>query len=92
PGALTVGTEPGSPVRDVPVTALDGTRGRLWERLGSELLVLLVAPGTHVWDSRHWLSAGLMPELAAVVERLPVPAELLVAESYPGAVAHTALV
>ncbi|MBN3931982.1 FAD-dependent monooxygenase [Streptomyces verrucosisporus] len=92
PGALAVGTDPGSPVRDVPVTALDGTRGRLWERLGGDLLVLLIAPGTHVWDSRHWLSAGLMPELAAVVEGLTVPAELLVAEGYPGAVAHTALV
>ncbi|GAA2448138.1 FAD-dependent monooxygenase [Streptomyces macrosporus] len=92
PGAVSVGTEPGAPVDDVPVTALDGSRGRLWQRLGRDLLVLLVAPGTHVWDSRHWLSAGLMPELAAVVGRLPVPAELLVTESYPGAVAHTVLV
>lgn len=92
PSAVPVGTEPGSPVPDVPVTALDGSRGRLWERLGHGLLVLLVAPGTHVWDSRHWLSAGLMPELAAVVGRLPLPAELLVTESYPDAAAHTVLV
>ncbi|GAA2398552.1 FAD-dependent monooxygenase [Streptomyces glaucosporus] len=92
PGAVSVGTEPGSPVDDVPVTALDGSRGRLWQRLGRELLVLLVAPGTHVWDSRHWLSAGLMPELAAAVGRLPVPAGLLVTESYAGAAPHTVLV
>lgn len=92
PEAVRVGTEPGALVDDVPVTALDGSRGRLWQRLGRDPLVLLVAPGTHVWDSRHWLSAGLMPKLAAVVGRLPVPADLLVTESYPGAAAHTVLV
>ncbi|MEE1940864.1 FAD-dependent monooxygenase [Streptomyces sp. TRM 70361] len=92
PGAVAVGTTPGAPVADVAVTALDGTRERLWQRLGRGLLVLLVAPGTRVWDSRHWLSAGLMPQLAAVVERLPLAAELLVTESYPGATAHTVLV
>lgn len=92
PSAVAVGTDAGTPVPDVPVTALDGSRGRLWERIGRDLLVLLVAPGTRVWDSRHWLSAGLMPELASVVERLPVPAELLVAEEYPGATAHTVVV
>jgi 3-(3-hydroxy-phenyl)propionate hydroxylase len=91
-----VGTEtaPGEPVRDVPVTLLDGTRTGLRERLGGrggDLVVVLVAPGTGVWDSRHWLRAGLMPELAAVVERLPLAAELVVAEEYPGAAAHTVL-
>lgn len=92
---VTVGTAPGEPVHDVPVTALDGERGRLRRRLcglGSELLVVLVAPGTGVWDSRHWLSAGMMPELAAAVEALPLRAELLVTEEYPGAAAHTVLV
>ncbi|MCF6523917.1 FAD-dependent monooxygenase [Streptomyces sp. JJ36] len=87
-------TRPGAPVTDVPVTALDGTRTRLRSRLGGrggELLVLLVAPGTGVWDSRHWLQAGLMPELAAAVEALPLRAELLVAEEYPGAAPHTVL-
>lgn len=94
-GAAPVGTAPGSAVRDVPVTALNGVSCRLRERLGGhggELLVLLVAPGTGVWDSRHWLSAGLMPELAAAVEALPLRTELLVTESYPGAAAHTVLV
>jgi 3-(3-hydroxy-phenyl)propionate hydroxylase len=32
-----------------------------------------------------------MPRLAAAVAALPHPAELLVAESYPGAAAHTVL-
>jgi 3-(3-hydroxy-phenyl)propionate hydroxylase len=32
-----------------------------------------------------------MPRLAAAVTALPSPAELLVAESYPGAAAHTVL-
>jgi 3-(3-hydroxy-phenyl)propionate hydroxylase len=93
PGA-GAGTAPGAPVNDVPVTLLDGTRSRLRERLagrGGDLLVVLVAPGTGVWDSRHWLRAGLMPQLAAVVEELPIRAELAVTEGYPGAVAHTAL-
>jgi 3-(3-hydroxy-phenyl)propionate hydroxylase len=75
----------------VQVTALDGTVGRLRDRLGRGLVVVLVAPGTGVWESRHWLTAGLMPRLAAAVAALPVHAELLVAESYPGAVAHTVL-
>ncbi|OEV16820.1 monooxygenase, partial [Streptomyces nanshensis] len=79
---------------DVPVTATDGSRGALRDWLGGpggELLVLLVAPGTGVWDSRHWLSAGMMPELASAVAELPLRATLLVAESYPEAAAHTVL-
>ena len=51
------------------------------------LLVVLVAPGTGVWERRHWVTAGIMPRLAAAVTALPHPAELLVAESYPGAAA-----
>ena len=93
--AVPAGTAPGALVQDVPVTALDGSRGRLWHHLGGqggELLVVLVAPGTGVWDSRHWLTAGLMPELAAAVDALPIRAQLLVAEDYPGAAAHTVLV
>lgn len=86
-----VGTLPGDPVEDVAVTAPDGSVARLRERLGGDLLVLLVAPGTEVWDRRHWVSAGLMPRLAAAVAALPVPAELLVTEGYPGAAAHTVL-
>ncbi|SCK49642.1 FAD-dependent monooxygenase [Streptomyces sp. WMMB 322] len=94
-GTVPVDTPPGAPVEDVPVIAMDGGRGRLRGQLcgsGSELLVLLVAPGTAVWDSRHWLSAGMMPELAAAVEALPLKAQLLVTEQYPGAAAHTVLV
>ncbi len=93
--SVGVATQPGELVRDVPVIALDGERGRLRERLcgnGGELLVVLVAPGTGVWDSRHWLSAGIMPELAAAVGALPLKAELLVTEDYPGAAPHTVLV
>ncbi|MCQ4045061.1 FAD-dependent monooxygenase [Streptantibioticus rubrisoli] len=82
---------PGSEAADVPVVALDGTRGRLRERLGRDLLAVLVAPGTGVWDSRHWLTAGLMPQLTAAVAALPTRTELLVAENYPGATAHTVL-
>ncbi|MEU1627861.1 FAD-dependent monooxygenase [Streptomyces sp. NPDC020096] len=82
---------PGGAVADVPVVALDGTRGRLRERLGRDLLAVLVAPGTGVWESRHWLTAGLMPQLSAAVAALPTRTELLVAESYPGATAHTVL-
>lgn len=92
---VPVATPPGGPVDDVPVIALDGERGRLREQLcgaGSELLVLLVAPGTAVWDSRHWLSAGMMPELAAAVDALPLKTRLLVTERYPGAPPHTLLV
>ncbi|NJP47536.1 FAD-dependent monooxygenase [Actinacidiphila epipremni] len=84
-------TPPGGRVDDVQVTALDGTVGRLRERLGRGLVVLLIAPGTGVWESRHWLTAGLMPRLASAVAALPTPAELLVAESYPGATAHSVL-
>ncbi|MBQ0988283.1 FAD-dependent monooxygenase [Streptomyces sp. F63] len=86
-----VGTLPGDPVEDVAVTAPDGSAARLRERLGGDLLVVLVAPGTGVWDRRHWLGAGLMPRLAEAVAALPVPAELLVTEGYPGAAAHTVL-
>lgn len=84
-------TPAGGRVDDVPVTALDGTVGRLRERLGRGLVVLLVAPGTGVWESRHWLTAGLMPRLASAVAALPTAAELLVTESYPGATAHSVL-
>ncbi|MEU9799411.1 FAD-dependent monooxygenase [Streptomyces sp. NPDC051000] len=85
-------TEPGGPVADVPVTAPDGTTVPLRDLLGrGRLLVLLVAPGTGVWDRRHWLGAGLMPRLAAAVSALPTRADLLVADSYPGAPAHTVL-
>jgi 3-(3-hydroxy-phenyl)propionate hydroxylase len=93
--AAPVDTAPGAPVQDVPVIALDGTRGRLRDQLGGvggEMLALLIAPGTGVWDSKHWMSAGLMPELAAAVEALPLRAGLLVTEDYPGAAAHTVLV
>ncbi|MGW6061579.1 FAD-dependent monooxygenase [Streptomyces sp. NPDC055189] len=89
---VVVGTEPGTPVTDVPVTAPDGTLVRLRDRLGTgHLLVVLVAPGTVVWERRHWVTAGIMPRLAAAVSALPHPAELLVAESYPGAPAHSVL-
>ncbi|WP_432136267.1 MULTISPECIES: FAD-dependent monooxygenase [unclassified Streptomyces] len=91
-GEVPVGTAPGAPVTDVRVTAEDGTFVRLRERLGrGALLVVLVAPGTGVWERRHWMGAGLMPRLAAAVAALPHPAELLVTESYPGAAAHTVL-
>ncbi|WP_344490587.1 FAD-dependent monooxygenase [Streptomyces enissocaesilis] len=87
-----VGTPLGGPVADVRATAPDGTTVRLRDRLGrGRQLVVLVAPGTGVWDRRHWMTAGLMPRLAAAVTALPVRAELLVAESYPGATAHTVL-
>ncbi|MWA14047.1 FAD-dependent monooxygenase [Streptomyces sp. BA2] len=89
---VAVGTEPGAPVSDVPVTAPDGSFVRLRDRLGvGQLLVVLVAPGTVVWERRHWVTAGIMPRLAAAVTALPHPAELLVAESYPGAPAHSVL-
>jgi 3-(3-hydroxy-phenyl)propionate hydroxylase len=78
-------------VSDVPVTALDGTVGHLRDRLGRGLIVVLIAPGTGVWDSRHWLTAGLMPRLASAVAALPTRAELVVAEMYPGATAHSVL-
>lgn len=83
---------PGAPVADVRVTAPDGTTVRLRERLGrGHVLVVLVAPGTGVWDRRHWLTAGVMPRLAEAVDALPVRGELLVTEAYPGASAHTVL-
>ncbi|MBL3804050.1 FAD-dependent monooxygenase [Streptomyces sp. BRB081] len=82
----------GDLVTDVPVTAEDGSTVRLRDRLGrTALLVLLVAPGTGVWDRRHWMTAGVMPRLAEAVAALPQPAELLVTETYPGAAAHTVL-
>ncbi|MFD6821822.1 FAD-dependent monooxygenase [Streptomyces sp. NPDC060085] len=87
-----VATEPGAPVTDVRVTAEDGSFVPLHERLGrGVLLVVLIAPGTGVWERKHWVTAGIMPRLAAAVTALPHPAELLVAESYPGAAAHTVL-
>ncbi|MEV5985629.1 FAD-dependent monooxygenase [Streptomyces sp. NPDC052051] len=90
--AVRLETEPGAQVVDVRVTAEDGSFVRLRDRLGrSALLVVLVAPGTGVWDRKHWVSAGLMPRLAAAVTALPHPAELLVTEDYPGAAAHTVL-
>lgn len=92
PSQTAVGTRAGAPVADVRVTAPDGTAVRLRERLGGgQLLVVLIAPGTGVWDRRHWVKAGVMPRLAAAVSALPVKAELLVAETYPGASAHTVL-
>jgi 3-(3-hydroxy-phenyl)propionate hydroxylase len=91
-GEVAVGTAPGTPVTDVRVTAEDGTFVRLRDRLGrGALLVVLIAPGTGVWDRKHWVTAGVMPRLAAAVTALPHHAELLVAESYPGAAAHTVL-
>ncbi|WP_328319986.1 FAD-dependent monooxygenase [Streptomyces sp. NBC_00388] len=92
PSQTAVGTGAGAPVADVCVTAPDGTTVRLRERLGrGRLLVVLIAPGTGVWDRRHWVKAGVMPRLAAAVTALPVRGELLVAETYPGASAHTVL-
>ncbi|MGV9417734.1 FAD-dependent monooxygenase [Streptomyces sp. NPDC003674] len=91
-GDIPVGTAPGAPVTDVRVTAEDGSFVRLRDRLGrGTLLVVLIAPGTGVWDRKHWVSAGVMPRLAAAVTALPHPAELLVAEEYPGAPAHSVL-
>ncbi|GGX32765.1 FAD-dependent monooxygenase [Streptomyces noursei] len=92
PGEATVGTLPGAPVVEVPVTASDGSSVGLRDRLGQGLLVVLVAPGTGVWDRRHWQSAGLMPRLSEAVAALPMRAEVLVTEAYPGAAAHTVLV
>ncbi|MGY1497128.1 FAD-dependent monooxygenase [Streptomyces sp. QTS52] len=89
---ISVDTPPGAQVTDVQVTAEDGSFVRLRERLGrGALLVVLIAPGTGVWERKHWVSAGIMPRLAAAVAALPHPAELLVTESYPGAAAHTVL-
>ena len=88
----TTSTPAGAPVDDVPVTTLDGTRTQLRRRLGRNLLILLVAPGTDVWESKHWLKAGLMPPLIEATSALPLPAELVVTEAYPGAAAHAVLV
>ncbi|MEU9331940.1 FAD-dependent monooxygenase [Streptomyces sp. NPDC048290] len=89
---VPVDTPPGAPVVDVRVTAEDGSFVQLRDRLGrGTLLVVLIAPGTGVWERRHWVTAGIMPRLAAAVTALPHPAELLVAENYPGAGAHTVL-
>ncbi|BCL27274.1 FAD-dependent monooxygenase [Streptomyces aurantiacus] len=90
--SVEVGTAVGAPVTDVRVTAEDGSAVALRDRLGrGALLVLLIAPGTVVWARKHWVTAGIMPRLAAAVTALPHRAELLVAESYPGAAAHTVL-
>ncbi|WP_328719043.1 FAD-dependent monooxygenase [Streptomyces sp. NBC_00247] len=89
---IAVGTPPGAPVTEAWATAPDGTSVRLRARLGrGRFLVVLVAPGTGVWDRRHWMTAGVMPRLAEAVHALPVESELLVTESYPGAAAHTVL-
>ncbi|MGW0334477.1 FAD-dependent monooxygenase [Streptomyces sp. NPDC003011] len=91
-GEIPVDTEPGAPVTDVRVTAEDGSFVRLRDRLGrGALLVVLIAPGTGVWERKHWVTAGIMPRLAAAVTALPHTAELLVAEEYPGAAPHTVL-
>ncbi|MFJ6216261.1 FAD-dependent monooxygenase [Streptomyces sp. NPDC092296] len=84
-------TTPGVLVPDVPVIAADGAKGPLHDRLGRGFLLVLVAPGAGVWASEHWLGAGLMPRLAETAAALPVPAEVVVAEVYPGATAHTVL-
>ncbi len=90
--SVEVGTAVGDQVADVRVTAEDGSFVGLRDRLGrGALLVLLIAPGTGVWERKHWVTAGVMPRLAAAVTALPHHAELLVAESYPGAAAHTVL-
>ncbi|MCL6731446.1 FAD-dependent monooxygenase [Streptomyces neyagawaensis] len=92
PSEAPIDTLPGAQVVDVQVTAEDGTFVPLRDRLGrGALLVVLIAPGTGVWERKHWVSAGIMPRLAAAVSALPHFAELLVAESYPGAAAHTVL-
>ncbi|WP_052851404.1 FAD-dependent monooxygenase [Streptomyces avicenniae] len=88
---METATRPGAYAADVPVIALDGTRARLRQRLGGPLLLLLTAPGAGVWEAKHWLRAGLMPELATAARALPLPAELLVTENYPGTGPHTLL-
>ncbi|MDH6576523.1 FAD-dependent monooxygenase [Kitasatospora sp. MAP5-34] len=84
-------TSPGVLVPDVPVVTTEGSSDLLRARLGVGFLLLLVAPGTAVWSSQHWLGAGLMPRLAEVAAALPVPTEVLVTEAYPGADPHTVL-
>ncbi|GAA3295117.1 hypothetical protein GCM10020295_21430 [Streptomyces cinereospinus] len=67
---VPVETRPGAPVTDVRVTAEDGSFVRLRDRLGrGALLVVLIAPGTGVWERKHWVSAGIMPRLAAASPR-----------------------
>ena len=88
---LLPATAPGVLVPDLAVLAMDGAADRLRARLGGTFLLLLVAPGTAVWSAQHWLGAGLMPRLADVAAALPVPAEVLVTEDYPGAAPHTVL-
>ncbi|MET9397191.1 FAD-dependent monooxygenase [Kitasatospora sp. NPDC002965] len=88
---LLPATAPGVLVPDLPVLAADGAPDQLHARLGTHFLLLLVAPGTTVWSAEHWLGAGLMPRLAEVAASLPVPAEVLVTEAYPGAGPHTVL-
>ncbi|MBW1595472.1 FAD-dependent monooxygenase [Streptomyces sp. JJ38] len=88
---LGAGEAVGEVAADVPVTPPGGERQPLRQRLGRGLLVVLVAPGSAVWESRHWMNAGVMPALAAAVRGLPLRAELLVAEAYPGADPHTVL-
>ncbi|MEV6204009.1 4Fe-4S dicluster domain-containing protein, partial [Streptomyces sp. NPDC051771] len=91
-GMVPVGTPLGAPVEDVRVTAPDDTTVRLRDRLGqARFLVLLVAPGSGVWERRHWRTAGLMPRLEEAAEALPVAAEVLVTDAYPGAPAHAVL-
>ncbi|WP_407561607.1 FAD-dependent monooxygenase [Streptomyces sp. 184] len=90
-GAVEVGTAPGARVDDVQVIAPDGWTGPLSQRLGGDPLLVLVAPGTRVWDRGRWLQAGLMPKLVRLVSELPARARLLVTEAYPGAAAHTVL-
>ncbi|GGX70909.1 FAD-dependent monooxygenase [Streptomyces fructofermentans] len=90
--SVDIGTAVGAQVVDVRVTAEDGSFVRLRDRMGrGALLVLLIAPGTGVWERKHWVTAGIMPRLAAAVTALPQHAELLVAEDYPGAAPHTVL-
>ncbi|MFG2821934.1 FAD-dependent monooxygenase [Kitasatospora sp. NPDC048365] len=84
-------TAPGVLVPDLPVVTTDGAADHLRARLGSGFLLLLVAPGTSVWSSEHWLGTGLMPRLAEVAAALPVPVEVLVTDAYPGAEPHTVL-
>ncbi|MDH6113064.1 3-(3-hydroxy-phenyl)propionate hydroxylase [Kitasatospora sp. MAP12-15] len=84
-------TAPGVLVPDLPVVTTEGAPDQLYARLGATFLLLLVAPGTAVWSSEHWMGAGLMPQLAEVAAALPVPAEVLVTEQYPGASPHTVL-
>ncbi|MFB7939940.1 FAD-dependent monooxygenase [Streptomyces sp. NPDC056049] len=91
-GMIPVGTPIGAPVEDVRVTAPDDTTVRLRDRLGqARFPVLLVAPGSGVWERRHWRTAGLMPRLEEAAEALPVASEVLVTDAYPGAPAHAVL-